>query len=239
MRTQILLLHGALGSAQEFEALEQKLQNEFVVHSLNLPGHAGSGFLETPLALENTREYLDNFIASTFDPGLPLMVFGHSMGGYLALYSLLKGNTQIGSVITLGTKLHWSQDIASREIAMLDPHKMAEKVPHFAESLKTIHGADVWQKLTFEVSSFLKDLGEKNPLSPDKVRDLHQPCRIMLGDRDRMVGMEETLAFYQALPNASLGILPNTPHPFAQADTGRLYFEICEVASALRQSAQA
>jgi pimeloyl-ACP methyl ester carboxylesterase len=48
------------------------------------------------------------------------------------------------------------------------------------------------------------------------------PVLAMRGDRDAMVTMEETLAAYEALPNASLGILPHTPHPLEKVHTSVL-----------------
>ena len=44
----------------------------------------------------------------------------------------------------------------------------------------------------------------------------------MLGDRDKMVSLDETVAVYKSLPNAEMCVLPNTPHPLEQADTGLL-----------------
>ena len=44
----------------------------------------------------------------------------------------------------------------------------------------------------------------------------------MLGDRDKMVGQEETVAIHKSIPNAQLVILPGTPHPIEQVDTTQL-----------------
>jgi hypothetical protein len=40
----------------------------------------------------------------------------------------------------------------------------------------------------------------------------------MLGDRDQMVSLQETLDVYKALPQAQLAVLPNTPHPIEKVD---------------------
>jgi hypothetical protein len=41
-----------------------------------------------------------------------------------------------------------------------------------------------------------------------------------------MVTLDETLAVYKALPNARMGMLPNTPHPVEQVDVALLSFMV-------------
>lgn len=41
---------------------------------------------------------------------------------------------------------------------------------------------------------------------------------VLLGDRDKMVTLDETLAVYKQLPNAQCGVLPGTPHAFEQVN---------------------
>ena len=48
----------------------------------------------------------------------------------------------------------------------------------------------------------------------------------MLGDRDKMVTLDETVEVYKNLPQAQLAILPNTPHPIEKVNTDRLASEI-------------
>jgi hypothetical protein len=48
----------------------------------------------------------------------------------------------------------------------------------------------------------------------------------MLGDRDKMVTLEETVTVYKNLLNAQLCILPNTPHPLEQVNVDLLAYVI-------------
>jgi hypothetical protein len=48
----------------------------------------------------------------------------------------------------------------------------------------------------------------------------------MLGDRDKMVSLEETVTVSKQLPNASLAVLPQTSHPVEKADPVVLSFFI-------------
>jgi hypothetical protein len=48
----------------------------------------------------------------------------------------------------------------------------------------------------------------------------------MLGDRDKMVSLDETTEVYVNLPSAQLAILPNTAHPIEMVNQARLAYEI-------------
>jgi esterase/lipase len=51
---------------------------------------------------------------------------------------------------------------------------------------------------------------------------INNPALILLGDKDKMVGLDETVAVYNALPNAQMGMLPATQHPIEQANIDAL-----------------
>jgi hypothetical protein len=44
----------------------------------------------------------------------------------------------------------------------------------------------------------------------------------MIGDRDKMVRLEETVEAFRRLPNAELAVLPASPHPLEAVDTSLL-----------------
>jgi enterochelin esterase-like enzyme len=95
-------------------------------------------------------------------------VFGYSMGGYVALYLAHSQPTLLGNIITLGTKFEWTPKIAQKEIKMLDAKVIIEKVPKFAEALKTRHGND-WELLLWKTATMMVDLGNTNALSLEDI----------------------------------------------------------------------
>ncbi|MBK9639696.1 MAG: hypothetical protein IPO63_18570 [Bacteroidetes bacterium] len=52
----------------------------------------------------------------------------------------------------------------------------------------------------------------KHPLTNDELGNISCDVRIALGDRDHMVTLEESAHTYTALSNASLLVMPETPH---------------------------
>lgn len=231
----LILLHGALGSSREWDQLKTMLPSEMQVFSPDFPGHAGNPMPEAELSLGSLCSFLADYIENHIPSG-PVVVIGHSLGGYVALKTALDGNSRIAGIVTLGTKLFWSPEIARRESGMLQHKLLLEKVPKYAAALSLLHGEDHWISLLDQISALLHELGMTNPLSPDKAAMLSIPVRVMLGDSDQMVSLEETLHFQKALGNSGLSILPNTPHPLTRANPSRLAFEVQDFLSSLRNT---
>ena len=137
MNPPLLLLHGALGSAAQFDALRQHLPAGQRVWAPDFPGHGGqptgSTEFSIPAFADSVLAFLDAQNAG------PVDVFGYSMGGYVGLYLAWKHPERVRQLWTLGTKFDWTPETAARESSRLDPEKMAAKVPAFAEALARRH----------------------------------------------------------------------------------------------------
>lgn len=136
------------------------------------------------------------------------------MGGYAALAAALQQPTAVASVFTWGTKFAWSPEGAAHETRLLNPAKVAEKVPHFAATLAQRHGPDRWQPLMQHTAAMMQQLGTHPLLTQDSLPQLQRPVQIAVGDSDTMVDIKETLWAYRLLPQAYLQVLPATQHPF-------------------------
>ncbi|MFN7117799.1 MAG: alpha/beta fold hydrolase [Saprospiraceae bacterium] len=214
----ILFLHGALASRAQFSDLTPLLGERFDIHTLNFAGH-GSFVSEEPfsmeLFIENVLHYLEKRQLENVN------IFGYSMGGYVACLLAKEHPERVSKVVTLGTKFHWDIETAVNETAMLIPENIEQKVPRFAQTLMDRHGS-YWQSVVQRTRELLWSLGEQGGFKLDDAAKIRQPIRLMLGDRDKTVTMEETLAIFQALPHGELEVLPNTGHPFEKASPTRL-----------------
>lgn len=220
----LLLLHGALGAKSQFVEFENTLQKSFNVHSINFTGHGGNYIPVSPFSIkmfaEDILKWLDeNKLGS-------INIFGYSMGGYAALYTAKHYPARINKIFTLATKFEWSEEIAGREVKMLDAAKIKEKVPKFAEELKERHHPQDWEKVLFKTAEMMNNLGKKNELTANDYKEIEHEILIAIGDRDKMVSLEESMVVYKTLKNGSLLVLPHTPHPLEQVDKERLAREI-------------
>lgn len=153
-------------------------------------------------------------------------IFGYSMGGYVAMYIAKHYPHKIFKVVTLATKFHWDEHIATRETQMLDPHQIEIKVSFYADALKQRHGHNEWILVLQRTCEMLLEMGKNNTLKKEDYTSIYTPILLLLGDRDKMVSYEETLNVYKDLSNGQMGVLPNTPHPIEKVDTSLLSFFI-------------
>ena len=207
----LLLLHGAAGSAAQFEPLSLALSDHFRVRCFDFEGHGSAPDRGRPFRTEhfaeNVLEYLDSNRIET------IAVFGYSMGGYVGMYLARTRPERIGRVMTLGSKFEWSEAVAAREVKLLDPDKILEKVPQFAKALEVRHTANEWKVVLAKTREMMIALGKQSALTPTDYGQIRSAVRITVGDRDTTVGVEEAARVYRALPGGELGVFPNTPHP--------------------------
>jgi pimeloyl-ACP methyl ester carboxylesterase len=81
-----------------------------------------------------------------------------------------------------------------------------------------------WKIVLQKTTQMMIALGSSNTLKVEDYALIATPVLILLGDRDKMVSLDETVNVYKSLPNAQMGILPRTPHPIEQVDIDVLSF---------------
>jgi len=221
---QLLLLHGALGAAAQMAPLEPLLSDKFKVHLLDFSGHGGKK-IDGPFVIDrfayDVIQYLDNNRIAQVD------IFGFSMGGYVAMKVAERLGLRIGKIMTLGTKFAWSPQTAEHEVARLDPVKIRAKVPAFADLLKKRHLPSDGKVVVRQTAALMTDLGRQPQWVPG-VNMIYNQVRLMVGDRDNMVTVDETRSVAENLPNASLRIIPAMEHPFEKADPAVVAMEIVD-----------
>jgi pimeloyl-ACP methyl ester carboxylesterase len=220
----LLLLHGALGAKLQYKEIKEILRKSFSLYSINFSGHGGKLIPDEPFSIElfaeDVLKWMDLNNIDKID------IFGYSMGGYIALYIAKNHPKKIGKVFTLATKFEWNEEISSREVKMLDASKVKEKIPKFAEELALRHSPQSWEKVMAKTAEMMINLGKKNTLSIHDYSQIENEVMAAVGDRDKMVTIEETTAVYRKLKNGRLLVLPDTPHPLEQVNVERLVYEI-------------
>ncbi|WP_089756054.1 alpha/beta fold hydrolase [Chryseobacterium soldanellicola] len=206
----LILLHGALGHSDIFKPYLEALSTYFIIHTPLFSGHGNVELSKNGITIEKYTEELAEFIEKeNLDD---VYIFGHSMGGYVALCYALENPEKVNSIITLGTKFDWTEEQALKESKILNPDVIAEKVPKYAEQLEHQHGPQ-WKQLLPAMAEMMVSLGKNPPLKSEVLATVEIPVQIMVGDKDNMVSLEESIEVYKNLPNAKLAVLPDTKHP--------------------------
>ena len=214
------MVHGALGSAGQLAPLRQAFGTRPVT-ILELDGHG-----ETPAAGDryDLTRFADQIERAVTEPTL---VVGYSLGGYAALLLASRGTPNLAGVVTLGTKLAWTPELAAREVGRLDPVTIRAKVPRFAHDLEVRHrGAGGWEAVLAKTARMMTELGVRPIVDDALLASIDLPVRLMVGDRDGLVSIDETTAAYRKLRHGQLAVLPNTPHPIEQVRAGDVLAQV-------------
>ncbi|MFM9986676.1 MAG: alpha/beta fold hydrolase [Flavobacteriales bacterium] len=226
MEKHLLLLHGALADEGQLYTLRDLLSADAVVHVLTFSGHGKNRGEDVPFAMDIFSNEIIDYAKST---DVRLDVFGYSMGGYAALCAASKSDS-LGKIIALGTKFDWNGASAAREIQFLNPDIMQEKIPHFAEQLKKMHG-EGWKNVVSRTAAMMIELGKSAPLDAKALSEIKNKVMILVGDQDNTAGVEASRKAAMLLPNSSFFVLDKTQHPIektnpvALADRIRLFLK--------------
>lgn len=220
---KLLLLHGALGSKDNFIELTKTLSSDYDVYSLNFNGHGNQQITEDEFSITGFADEVILFLDQNSIESIA--VFGYSMGGYVALYLAQNFPNRIDSVFTLATKFDWTIESSIRETKLLNPAVIKEKVPKYAMTLQHLHG-DSWEKLMGATSKLMLSLGASPILKEIDFINIKTPILLAVGDKDVMVSLEETIVVYRLLSSSQLLVLPNTIHPIDRADLVSLSFQM-------------
>lgn len=215
----LILLHGALGAASQFEALKAALKTSFEVQVLEFYGH-GASLSDEPFRIEGFAEQLKAYLDAR--DLRQVWVFGYSMGGYVALHLAAQHPEYFEKIITLGTKFHWTPESAAKEVQYLNPEKVEAKVPAYAAYLATLHGSPGWKTVMQKTAAMMLELGNGAALKDSDFKRIAVPCVLGLGDADTMVSAEETEQVEKVVPNAQVLRLEQTPHPIDKVELARL-----------------
>lgn len=213
----LLLLHGALGSKEQFSILTKELTDAFDIHTINFSGHGGRALQPEPFTIHrfgvDVLVYLDNLKLE--NPP----VFGFSMGGYVALWLARFHPTRIGKIMTLGTKFDWTPVTAEKEKAMLNPDIILEKVPRFGKMLEDRHAPADWRMVLKKTSDMMEGLGNGEHLKDEDFRAIDHTVKICVGSDDTMVTEKESARIAGLIPDGSFHLFPQFTHPIERVNT--------------------
>jgi pimeloyl-ACP methyl ester carboxylesterase len=176
----------------------------------------GHGKRDMPAEEFSIRLFAEDLLQRMNDDNVQVAdIFGYSMGGYVGLYLAKHYPERVGRIITVATKLDWNLPTAEKEVKMLDPHIISTKVPAFAKALEERHIAG-WELVLQRTSAMMLRLGANPEMSDEDFSSIEHEVLLCVGDRDKMVFIEETLHVFRLLKNGRFCVLPSTAHPIEQ-----------------------
>lgn len=218
---EILFLHGALGVGEDLESLMEFMRGHgFRTKYFTFSGHGPNGQMAVDFRIDHFAKEMDDFMQK--NNMKDVIVFGYSMGGYVALYHKANmENSPISSIITYGTKFNWSEAAVAKELPLLNPEHLMEKYPQMAEKLAAKHG-ERWKHILRSTAHMMQNLEKLDGLTKEDLHDFDIPVCLVLGDQDRMVTMEETHLASSWIPHSQVKTVPHSKHELERTNIKEL-----------------
>ena len=215
MKENLILLHGALGSMEQLVELQALLADSFNVFLLDFSGHGGlehEGAFSIDLFVKDTIQLMDRH-------QLPVAhIFGYSMGGYVALQLAHDHPGRAVKIITLGTKYSWNPESAAKEVRMMNPDVIEQKIPAFAATLKARHQPSNWKNIMNRTAEMMTELGGGKAMIETDFASIENEVLVCIGTDDHMVSIEESERTAKQLKNGHLKIIEGFRHPLESVD---------------------
>lgn len=196
--------------------LSEKLSPHFDVSIFNFSGH-GAEATGQEFSIDLFAEDVVCFM--TQQKIEDASIFGYSMGGYVALKMAVLYPEKVTGIVTLGTKFDWTADSSAREVQMLIPDVIEEKIPKFAEELKRRHKPQDWKNVVRKTAVMMTGLGNGKAITPAEFEIIQHPVMICVGSEDKMVSIQESRFVALLLKNGTLNVIPGLKHPIELIDT--------------------
>lgn len=216
-KPDLLLLHGAIATQNQFDSLIPLLEDHFNCYSLNFSGH-GTHESTLPFSIEQFAEDVLQWMKIHEQDKID--IFGYSMGGYVAMYLAYFHPEKVGRIFTLATKFDWTPENAQQEAKLLNPEKIAEKIPSFAKMLSTVHYD--WKAVLNNTAYMMMKMGLSPILTYQKLAQINHHVFVGVGDQDTTASPEAAQEVSNILSNGQLMLLNDTPHPFEKVNKSKL-----------------
>lgn len=215
MKENLIMLHGALGSLDQLGELRDLMAQRYDLFLLNFSGHGGKVIPEAfsiDLFVQDTIDFMNAHLIDKAH------FFGYSMGGYVALKLAHDYQERAGKIITLGTKYKWDPDSAAKEVRMMNPDVIEQKIPAFAATLAARHQPADWKNNMRLTAEMMTELGDGKAMTSADFASIENETLVCIGTDDHMAGIAESELTANQLKNGQLKIIGGFRHPLEAVD---------------------
>ena len=219
----LILLHGATGTGSvNWKAHLPILSPHFRVIVPDLRGHGrtndSSREIRLPMLIDDVVAFINTLALQK-----PFLC-GWSMGGDITLNVGIHHPNLVKAMVVGGVTHRISETNFENLKAMgfesagkINPEQFEKGMPQMIEWLQTAHpeNPDYWKTLLTRLSY---EMMEPTPYSIDDLRKVSTPALIILGDRDKLIPLEEAVELYRLIPHAELAVIPNADHSVSRSN---------------------
>ncbi len=231
--TPLVLLHGGLGSGEDWAPVVDALGGRAAVHAPDSRGHGHTRGLADRLSYAEMADDVAGLITVL---GLERpVVAGWSDGGNIALELGLRHPDSARALVVAGAWIRIDEHMErlNREVFGMTAPGVVDRERLEANGMlaEAVGDSGRTEDEALAAVTALSHAYTTDPHLEGRLGDITLPTLVVLGDRDPFVPLEHAVDLYRALPEASLAIVPGGAHdlpgkhPGALADLVRLQLD--------------
>ncbi len=202
--TPLVFVHGLGMSGATWDSCRRLLENRHEVIAIDLPGHGRSSVTDDPADYTRDRalEHLDDLLGSI---GRPVVLIGHSLGGYLALAYAATRRGNLRGVVVLNTG------------------------PGFRDPVKRQEWNDRSRRNThrFGVPAHVAEMNlQEDSVVMDRLAEIDTPTLFLAGELDRPEYASAGQYLERKLPSAKLVVIAGGGHAMHETHAEAVVGEI-------------
>lgn len=194
----VVLLHGWGQNIEMMKPLGDKLEKDFRITILDLPGYGGSTEPKTEWGIYDYCDVLEEFLLKLKIKN-PI-VMGHSFGGRIAIIYASRNNTE--KLVLFGTPCIRKEASIGIKVKVLKTLKKVPGLKRFEEFAKRHIGSDDYRKASPMMRKILVNTVNEDLSSYAK--KIKCPTLLIWGDKDMAVDIEEARELEKMIPDAGL-----------------------------------
>jgi pimeloyl-ACP methyl ester carboxylesterase len=208
--TPLLLLHGFFNSSHQWIPYLADLSADFLVVVPDMRGHGRS---TNPSGKFTHRQYAQDVYALL--DALEITTFhavGYASGGMTLLHMATQQPHRIEAMSIWGATPYLTEQCRENQRSV-SFEEVQRDSPEWLDIIRQQHlgGDDQIRGLVQNYRTMGETYDDMN-FTPDHLSTITAQTQILHGDRDARFPIDIPITLYQAIPNASLMILPNTPY---------------------------
>lgn len=210
----LVLLHGGLGSAEDWIPVVEALGDGAAVHAPDSRGHGKTRGPADRLSYAGMADDVAGLITAL---GLDRpVVAGWSDGGNIALELALRHPDSTRALVVAGAWLRIDEHMErlNREVFGMTAPGVVDRERLDANGMlaEAVAGSGRTEEEVLAGVTALSHAYTTDPHLDGRLGQITVPTLVVLGDRDPFVPLDHAVDLYRALPEGSLAILPGGAH---------------------------
>jgi pimeloyl-ACP methyl ester carboxylesterase len=206
----LLLLHGGLGSIEDFNTILPNLTERFKIIGIDSRGHGKSTLNSTPLTYEQIQKDVELVLAHL---GInKLSIIGFSDGGIVAYRLASMTSLHIEKLVTIGSDWHIKNTASIKDMFLkITGDSWRKKFPNTYDSYQKLNPTPDFDFLSQSIIKMWLD-STSSGYPNEAVKNILCPSLLVRGDDDHLLLRDAIVELSELIKNSHLLNIPFAGH---------------------------